>query len=187
MHKYVIAAVALAAVSVPLIAMSGADSGLKVGEFVTPFHPNHVTGPHKGTKTCPPCTYGNLPQVQVWVNGDDTANVAELVKLVDGSMAKNQSAKLKGFFIFLTDKSSAPAVAQKLEKLGETTHSDRVALAWLPKDDEAVGNYKVNVSPDVKNTVFVYRDRKVVAKFVNLKGDAKGLQALEAAIEKIVR
>ena len=30
------------------------DSGLNVGEGVTPFHPQHVTGPHKGTDACPP-------------------------------------------------------------------------------------------------------------------------------------
>jgi hypothetical protein len=30
------------------------DSGLNVGELVTPFHPQHVTGPHKGTDACPP-------------------------------------------------------------------------------------------------------------------------------------
>jgi len=30
------------------------NSGLNVGEGVTPFHPQHVTGPHKGTDACPP-------------------------------------------------------------------------------------------------------------------------------------
>ncbi len=30
------------------------DSGLSVGEMVTPFHPWHVTGPNKGTDACPP-------------------------------------------------------------------------------------------------------------------------------------
>jgi hypothetical protein len=29
-------------------------SGLKIGEGVTPFHPQHVTGAHKGTDACPP-------------------------------------------------------------------------------------------------------------------------------------
>lgn len=29
-------------------------SGLSVGEYVTPFHPWHVSGPHKGTDACPP-------------------------------------------------------------------------------------------------------------------------------------
>lgn len=31
-----------------------ADSGLSVGDSVTPFHPQHVTGPNKGTDACPP-------------------------------------------------------------------------------------------------------------------------------------
>lgn len=30
------------------------DSGLKVGDHVSAFHPQHVTGPHKGTDACPP-------------------------------------------------------------------------------------------------------------------------------------
>jgi hypothetical protein len=34
--------------------VGGPNSGLNVGEMVTPFHPQHVTGPHKGTDTCPP-------------------------------------------------------------------------------------------------------------------------------------
>lgn len=29
-------------------------SGLNVGDMVTPFHPKHVSGPHKGTDACPP-------------------------------------------------------------------------------------------------------------------------------------
>ncbi len=34
--------------------VSDIDSGLNVGQGVTPFHPQHVTGPHKGTDACPP-------------------------------------------------------------------------------------------------------------------------------------
>lgn len=30
------------------------ESGLKVGDNVSPFHPQHVTGPNKGTDACPP-------------------------------------------------------------------------------------------------------------------------------------
>lgn len=40
--------------AVALSAGFGPTSGLKVGEMVTPFHPNHVTGPLKGTNACPP-------------------------------------------------------------------------------------------------------------------------------------
>lgn len=35
-------------------AFIGPTSGLKAGEWVTPFHPYHVTGPDKGTDACPP-------------------------------------------------------------------------------------------------------------------------------------
>lgn len=30
------------------------ESGLAVGKMVPPFHPNHVSGPDKGTTNCPP-------------------------------------------------------------------------------------------------------------------------------------
>ena len=61
---------------------------------------------------------------------------------------------------------------------------DNIAMAYLPTKDKAIQNYKVNVDAAVKNTVFVYRDRKVVAKFVNLKADKAGLSDLHAAIAK---
>ncbi len=34
--------------------VSSPDSGLKVGDAVSAFHPQHVAGPHKGTDACPP-------------------------------------------------------------------------------------------------------------------------------------
>jgi hypothetical protein len=42
-----------AAFALPAFAF-GPDSGLAVGDMVTPFNPQHVTGPHKGTNACPP-------------------------------------------------------------------------------------------------------------------------------------
>jgi hypothetical protein len=48
MLKTLLAATALATAGFAL------DSGLNPGEMVTPFHPRHVTGPHKGTDACPP-------------------------------------------------------------------------------------------------------------------------------------
>lgn len=35
-------------------AAAGPESGLKVGDPVTPFNPQHVSGPNKGTNACPP-------------------------------------------------------------------------------------------------------------------------------------
>jgi len=34
--------------------LGGPESGLAIGANVPAFHPQHVTGPHKGTDACPP-------------------------------------------------------------------------------------------------------------------------------------
>lgn len=44
----------IAAAAATSLFTTTADSGLSVGEVVTPFHPQHVTGPDKGTDACPP-------------------------------------------------------------------------------------------------------------------------------------
>ena len=64
MNKMIPALGALVAVALPAIAATPVDSGLKVGEMVTPYHPKHVAGPDKGISNCPPCTYDNRPAVQ---------------------------------------------------------------------------------------------------------------------------
>jgi hypothetical protein len=166
---------------------SGPDSGLNVGEGVTPFNPKHVTGPNKGSNACPPCTYGARPQVQVWVNGDNMRNVVDIAKLLNDSVKEMKASELKAFVIFLVDKEKAGELEAMLPKLAERIGVYDIALATLPKDNNAVGNYKVNVSGDVKNTVFVYRDKKVVAKYVNLKADEKGLAALSGSIKTVTQ
>ena len=163
------------------------DSGLKVGEGVTPFHPKHVTGALKGTKSCPPCTYGARPQVQVWVNGDDHENISAITKLLNDSMKQNQKAELKAFVVIMLDSAPAADFEAKITKYAEKSGFDNVSITYLTKDNEAVANYKVNTSPDVKNTVFVYKDKIVASKFVNLKADEKGLAALSASIKGIVK
>lgn len=37
------------------------------------FVPQHLTGPHAGRKACPVCVYGNVPQLQIWVQEDQLA------------------------------------------------------------------------------------------------------------------
>jgi|DewCreStandDraft_4_1066084.scaffolds.fasta_scaffold201573_2 hypothetical protein len=160
-----------------------AESGLAIGEMVTPFHPAHITGPNKGTTACPPCTYGNRPQVQVWVNGDSLENIAKIAGVLDKTATSNK--EFKGFVIFVSGDKPATekAIVQANEKLGY----DAIAMAILAPGDSAVKNYKVNLDAEVKNTVFVYKDKKVTAKFVNLEANDKGLGQLKEAIAKITQ
>lgn len=173
---------AVAVLALPALA-SSPESGLKVGETVSPFHPTHVTGPLKGTTNCPPCTFGARPQVQVWANGDDIKNLLFITRMLDREMKANEKPELKAFVIVLTD--TPEETAKMLEAVATRAGTKDVGLAYLSKKDAAVSDYKFNVSSDVKNTVFVYRDKKVSEKFINLKADEQGLGELAKAIGKV--
>jgi len=175
----IIAAVAVLALPV----LANVESGLRVGEAVTPFHPTHVTGPLKGTTKCPPCTFGARPQVQVWMNGHDTKNLVHITRMLDQEMKAKADSKLQAFVIVLTD--TPDETAKLLEAVAQRVKTESVSLAYLSKKDAAVSDYKVNLSGDVKNTVFVYRDKKVSEKFINLDSDEQGLAGLAKAIEKV--
>jgi hypothetical protein len=186
MKRYLIGA-AIFMGAITAIAMSPTvDSGLKVGDFVSAFHPKHVTGPHKGTDTCPPCTYGKLPQVQVWVNGDDSKNVEAIAKLLDSRVGDWKKSDLKAFFIFVTDAAGKAATAKKIEDIASKSGA-KIAMAWIDKGDEAIEQYAINTDAGVKNTVLVYKDMKVASKFVNLKADQKGLVQLNQAVDGITK
>ncbi len=181
------AAVLAAAVTVSAFAFTGkVDSGLKVGEMVSAFHPNHISGPHKGTDACPPCTYGNSPQVQVWVNGDDSKNVEAIAKLLEKRVGEWKTSKVKAFMIFVTDGANKTATTKKIEDIVAKSGA-KIPMAWIDKGNDALKDYKVNAANDVKNTVMVYKGRTITTKFVNLKADQKGLAELNTAIDGIVK
>ena len=175
---------ALSVLVLPALAGS-VESGLKVGETVSPFHPTHITGPLAGTNNCPPCTFGARPQVQVWVNDDNMMNVVHIARMLDKAMQDKSKSELKAFVILLTDKPEE--TGKFLEALAQRIGAKNVGLAYLKRDDEAVRDYKVNVGGDVKNTIFVYKNKTVSEKFVNLKADEKGLGDLSAAISNVTK
>jgi hypothetical protein len=126
-----------------------------------------------------------LPQIQVWINNDDSANVEKLVKTLNDAVVGHKDKKLKAFFIFLDEngKSNAPKLAALADKL----KSQDLALAYLSPKDEAIRAYKVNLDPSVKNTVMLYRQRRITSKYVNLQADEKGLAQLGSAITDLTK
>lgn len=162
----------------------GATSGLDKGENVTPFHPKHIAGPLANSTNCFPCTFQNRPQVQVWVNGDDHKNVAAIAKTVNAAMEKNK--EFKGLVVFVTSKENASQMETHLKEAAKMPELSKIGMAIIDKNDKAVQAYKINLSSDIKNTVFVYKNWTVEQKFVNLKGDEKGLSALGKAISSVL-
>lgn len=159
------------------------ESGVKVGESVSAFEPFHVTGPDKDTNTCPVCKYGATPAAQIWVNGDNLENVGKLAKNLEARISQAGVKRFRTFFVFLD-----PSMKGQLPKLAEKYGLHNVALTYVKgADDEATKTYGINTSANVKNTVMVYANREVVANMINLKGDEKGLLALNHAVDKALQ
>jgi hypothetical protein len=160
-----------------------ADSGLAIGEAVTPFHPNHLAGPHKGTDACPPCTYGAKPQVLIFTNHEEDANTLAFAQVLhEEAQASDQG--FRGFVINVAFCDGCVAKAQKLAGSWTEKKLTEAAFATVRGTDEALGAYKINlVDEGITNTVMVYKGKKVTAKFVNLKADKAGLAQLRQAIK----
>jgi nitrate reductase NapAB chaperone NapD len=166
--------------TVAAISLAVVNSGLNVGEKVSPFHPMHVSGALAGEKKCFPCTYKAAPQVQVWVNGDSMENVAGIAKMLDKQMGKND--KFKAMVVLLSN--DEKKATETLKAAAKMPGLKNISMAWMKPTDEAVKAYKFNL--EAKNTVFVYKNWEVTGKFVNLKSDEKGLSALGSAVKGIL-
>lgn len=182
--------------ALPVLALAGfryagtsSESGPKVGGDVYAFQPTHVTGPDKGTNTCPVCKYGKEPAAQVWVNNDDPGNVVKIAKTLESAIDKDGLHKFRAFVVYIPGKGQTDAaMTAKLSSLAAKNGIDKVAFTFVNGESrDAISQYQINTDPSVKNTVFVYRDRTVQANFVNLKADDAGLAKLQASIAKAVR
>jgi len=124
------------------------------------------------------------PAVQVWINGDKPENVSKIADALEAAIKREGSDKLKGFIIFIKPKSmTADALRGQLKMVADKCKLSNVALTYVdgPKS-KFIGQYKINPSVDVKNTVIVYHNMKVSANFVNLQGDENGLESLKGAM-----
>lgn len=180
--------VAAAAIGVAVVAIAGgANSGLKAGESVMPFHPKHITGPLANSEKCFPCTFQNRPQVQVWVTGDNVKNITEIAKALEGRMVANEKSEFKALIVLVSNGSNDAELAKIAKTVSADNKLTRVAMAVISPKDNAVGAYKINTGSEVKNTVLVYRDWKVRTNLVNVKGDKAGLATLNAAIDGVIK
>ena len=183
------AALTVSGLTLSLAKPGDVKSGVPVGGIVSAFTPHHVSGADKQTDTCPVCKYPTNPAVQVWVNTDDPKNVAQIADTLEKVAKANTGKKFKAFVVFINPNKEAGAkLGRQLEGIAARENLQNVALVYLPgPTDEAVKDYEINTDAKVKNTVFVYKSRKVNAKFVNLVADKKGVDTLETAIKGVLK
>ncbi len=165
------------------MAMAFVNSGLNVGENVSPFHPKHVSGALKGTDQCFPCTYQNRPQVQAWVTNGDQKTIQAMAGALDKAMAKYGNKEFKAMVVIVAPKAAAAEIEKAAPMMQKAWKN--VSVAYVTPDDASVKAYKINLK--AANTVFAYKNWKVAQKFVDVKADEKGLAEVGAAIEALVK
>jgi hypothetical protein len=127
--------------------------------------------------------------VQVWVNTDEGQNVGKIAGALEKAMASSAGKELKAFIIFMNPKAEPEeALKKNLEKMAEEKKLEKVGLSYIsgPKDP-AVALYRVNADEKVRNTVFIYRNKRLESKLVNLVADKKGLADLDASIQSVLK
>ncbi|HZO90006.1 MAG TPA: hypothetical protein VFB38_16880 [Chthonomonadaceae bacterium] len=127
--------------------------------------------------------------MQVWINTDNTKNAVALAETLEKAVQAHANQGLKAFVIFTNPGEEEPEdLTKSLEKMAADRNITHIGIAFLPNlDDNAVKDYGINTDARVRNTVFLYKNKMVASKFVNLKADKKGQEALEEAIQNLLR
>jgi hypothetical protein len=127
--------------------------------------------------------------VQVWIRNDSMKNVAALAAALEKATKSHANREFKAFIIFqslpkgVTEEAFTRQVAQiySQHKLRNTS------VSYLGEDrNEALEDYKISSDPKVRNTVLVYKNRRLDTKFVNFTADRAGVAALNTAIRKVL-
>lgn len=152
----------------PLRSNSEIASGLSVGENCPAFDPIHFSGPDKGKNGCPMCRYGSGQGVILWWNDNDTESLITLLKALERKISEKGLSQLRVFAVYMNpENKSQQALTNELTLLAGKNGLQSTALLCLPVGEETgtLADYQLNKK--VKNTIMVYRKRKVVDKFVN--------------------
>jgi len=150
------------------------QSGLKVGENCPAFDPFHLSGADINSKACPMCKYGYGQGLMVWFNHDNLDGMKRFTQVLEREMKSRGEKKLRVFLVYMnpTYKTSTEReealLKEKIKKWCTDQALQKVAVVWVPSpvDEETSSAYKIN--PKVDNTIFVYKKRKVAAKWVNM-------------------
>lgn len=127
--------------------------------------------------------------MQVWVNSDTPKNVGELAAWLDKAVKTHSDKGLKAFFVFIPAKGQGgEAIAKQVADLSAERKIENVGMTYVNgPDDTAVKLHRINTDEKVRNTIFVYKDKKVTAKFINLIANEGGLRSLNEAIAEVLK
>ena len=150
------------------------QSGLPLGASLPAFDPLHLSGADSGRKTCPMCKYGQGKGLMVWFNHANLDHMKEFAQYLENEMKERGEKNLRVFLIYMnpfyqTNHSEGEKIlGRKIRQWCAEAGLKKVAMVWIPSpvDPETSGLYRIN--PEAKNTVFLYKKRKLAARWVNI-------------------
>jgi protocatechuate 3,4-dioxygenase beta subunit len=159
-------------------------SGLDLGDNCPAFDPMHLSGRDAGKIVCPMCKYGFGQGIILWFKNTDLNELNTLAVSLEKEMEKRGEKSLRVFLIYINSENTISnatgqyVLQEQLKKWCKSQSLNRVALLWVPSptDKESCALYKIN--PKADNTVFVYKKRKVAAKWINVKYDQTFLKKM---------
>lgn len=163
------------------------QSGLLIGEECPAFRPHHVWGQDKGSTACPMCKYGNKQGVMAWINTDNWRNIAALAKSLDKKIEEQGLDKLRAFLIYMNPNGlKTQELEKRLQEFAKDNELKNVAVLSIPSphDEKNAGLYRINPNKDIRNTLIVYKNRRVFDKYLNLDASDKNLALLFASMQK---
>ena len=168
----------------PYTGLPKMKSGLAVGSNCPAFDPLHLSGGDSGKTVCPMCKYGYGQGIMVWFNHANLDQLNEFAKTLEKQMEKQGEKKLRVFLVYMNpfykqnSITGEDVLGRKIRQWCAEQGLRRVAMVWVPSpvDEETCGLYKIN--PEAKNTVFVYKKRTIVGKWVNIEYNDETVNAI---------
>jgi protocatechuate 3,4-dioxygenase beta subunit len=160
------------------------QSGLSIGDNCPAFDPLHLSGVDKGKRACPMCKYGYGQGIMVWFNHANLDRMQNFVTTLEREMEHRGEKNLRVFLVYMNpyfDRNDATVLKilqGKIEEWCMEQNLKHVAMVWVPSpvDEKSCGIYKINSKAE--NTVFVYKKRKIAAKWVNMDYSDASLQQI---------
>lgn len=161
-------------------------SGKDIGEDVISFTPFHAWGPDKGTKTCPVCKYGWYNGVLYFVgNHPNWEEIKQWLTFLESESTK-RTKYLKVYFVYGNTKNYDKKLREKeLEQLGIELKLKNVALTFVPSFTDKASEVNLNrINEKVESTFIIYRRRRVVNNFINLKPTLSNFKSISLALDQ---
>jgi protocatechuate 3,4-dioxygenase beta subunit len=168
----------------PAFDPDGRHSGLLVGTECPAFDPQHAWGADRGTHACPMCKYGyRTAGVLAWFGDDDWGTMARLAFSLEREIER-RGAGFRAFLVYTNPKKEPAAeVTRRLEAFARANGLRNVALLHVPSPDDKPSSFLYRINPRARNTILLYRQRRVVGKFVNWVPTQQA--SLESAIASV--